>query len=104
MTSALDSQEVTTSQPAEDAQVTTMVEKTQSVQAQVEQEPLKWLESLICSIPTSTIDLTHSEEEDERSSPMLITIETGNSNDLLNFTNGNNHKPSSPPLQSQHSS
>ena len=41
MTSTLDTREVTTSQPAEDAQVTTMVENTQSVQAQIEQKPLK---------------------------------------------------------------
>ena len=60
MTSALDTQEVTTSQLVEDAQVTTVVEKTQSVQAQIEQKPLKCLESLISAIPTYPIDLTHS--------------------------------------------
>ena len=38
MTSTLDTQEVTTSQPAEDAQVTSVVEKTQSVQEQIEKE------------------------------------------------------------------
>ena len=60
MTSALDTQEVTTSQPAKDAQVTTLVKNTQSVLAQIEREPLKWLESLISSVPSSIIDLTHS--------------------------------------------
>ena len=65
MTSALDTQEVTTFQPIEDAQVTTVHENTQFVLAQIEQEPLKRLQSLILSIPASTIELTHSEEEDE---------------------------------------
>ena len=101
MTSALETQEVTTSQPTEDAQVIIVVEKTQSVLAQIEREPLKWLESLISSVLASTIDLTHSEEEDERVSPMPVTIEVGNGNDLLNFTNGSNGKYSSPPSQSQ---
>ena len=41
MDSALDTQQVTTSQPAKDARVATVVEKTQSVQAQIEQKPLK---------------------------------------------------------------
>ena len=104
MTSALDTQEVTTSQPIEDAQVTTVVENTQSVLAQIEREPLKWLQSLISSVLTSTIDLTHSEERDERVSPVHVTLEVGNGNDLLNSTNGGNDKPSSPPLQSQFSS
>ena len=60
MTSALDTQEVTTSQPVEDAQVTTVVENTQSILAHIELEPLKWLQSLISSVPASTIELTHS--------------------------------------------
>ena len=92
MTSALDTQEVATSQPAKVAQVNTGVEKTQSVQAQIENKSIKWLESLISSIPTSTIDLNHSEEEDDRVSPVPVTVEVGNGNDLLNFTNGRNEK------------
>ena len=104
MTSALDTKEVTTSQPTEDAWVTTVVEKTQYLQAQIEQKPIKWIEYLISSIPTSTIYLTHSKEEDERFSPITVTVETGNGNDVLNFTNGSNDKSSSPPLQSQISS
>ena len=85
MTLALDTQEVATSQPAEAAQVTTMVEKTQSEKTHVEEKPSKKLK--ISSIPTSTIDLTHSEEEDERVSPVLVTVKTGDGNDLQNFTN-----------------
>ena len=59
MTSALDTQEVTTYQPTEDAQVITMVEKAQAIIAQIEREPLKWLQYLISFVPASTIDLTH---------------------------------------------
>ena len=58
-------------------------------------------------IPVSTIDLTHSEEEDERISLVPVTVETGNGNDLQDFTNlfnGSNGKYSSPPPQSQPSS
>ena len=101
ITSALDSQEVTTSQPIEDSHVTTVVENTQSVLAQIEWEPLKWIQYLISFVFASTIDLTHSEEEDERVSPTPVTLEVGNGNDLLNSTNGSNDKPSSPPLQYQ---
>ena len=79
MTSALDTQEVTTSQPAEDAQVTTVVEKTQSEQTQVEEKPFKRLK---ISIPVCTIELTHSKEEDERISTLPITVETDNGNYL----------------------
>ena len=46
MTSALDTQEIATSQPAEAAQVTTMVEKTKSEQTQVEEQPSKKLGSI----------------------------------------------------------
>ena len=79
MTSALDTQEVATSQPTKYSQVTTVVEKTQSEQTQVEEQPSKKLE---ISIPVSTIDLTHLEEEDERVSPVPVTVENGNDNDL----------------------
>ena len=98
MTSSLDNQEMETSHPAKAAQVTTVVEKTQSEQTQVEEKPSKKLK--ISSIPTSTIDLTHLEEDDERVSPVPVTVETGNGNDLQNFTNlfnGRNGKSSSPP-------
>ena len=104
MTSALDTQEVVTSQPAEAARATTVVEKTQSEQTQVKEKPFKKLK---ISIPVSAIDLTHSKEEDERISPVLVTVETGNGNNLQDFTNlfnGSNGKPSSPPPQSQPSS
>ena len=93
MTLALDTQEVATSQPTEAAQVTTVGEKTHSEQTQVEKEPSQ--KSKITSIPTSTVDLTHSEEEDERVSPVPVTIEIGNGNYLHNLTtflNGRNGK------------
>ena len=60
MTSALDTQEVTTYQPIQYAYMTTVVENTQSILEQIEREPLKWIQSLISYVPTSTIDLTHS--------------------------------------------
>ena len=44
--------------------------------------PLKNLKVQVSSIPTSTIDLTHSEQEHERISPVPVTVETGNGNDL----------------------
>ena len=81
-TSALDTQEITTSQLAEATQVTTVVEKTQYEQTQIEEKPFKRLNMLVSSIPISIIDLTHSKEEDERISPVPVTIETGNGNDL----------------------
>ena len=84
--------------------MTTVDENTQFVVAQVKQEPLKCIQSLISYVPTSTIELTHSEEEDERVSLVPVTLEVGNGNDLLNSTNGSNDKSSSPPLQSQLSS
>ena len=67
MTSALDPQEITTPQPTEADQVITVVEKDQSEQNQIEEKPFKRLKVLVSSIPTSTIYLTHSREEDERS-------------------------------------
>ena len=91
MTSALDTQEVATSQSTQIAQVTTMVENTQPKQTQVEEKPLNKIK---ISIPVPTIDLTHSEEEEEIIFPMPVTIET--SIDFQNFTNGNNGKLSSP--------
>ena len=100
MTSALDTQEITTPQPTEAAQVITIVEKAQSEKTHIEEKPFKRLKVSVSSIPNSTIDLTHLEEEDERISPMSITIEARNGNDLHDFINlfkGSNGK-SSPPL------
>ena len=91
MTSALYTQEVATSHSTEIAQVTTMVEKTQPEQTQVEENPLK---KINISIRVPTIDLTNSEHEEEIISPVPVTVETGN--DFQNFTSGNNGKLSSP--------
>ena len=102
MTSALYTQEVTTPHPTEAAQVITVVQKSQSEQTQIEEKPFKRLKSSVSSIPTSTIDLTHSEEEDERIHPMPIIVEAGNGNDLhdlIDLLNGSNDKSSSPPTQ-----
>ena len=60
----------------------TVVEKAQLEQTQIEEKPFKKLKVQISSIPASTIDLTHSEEEDERISPVTITVEIGNVNYL----------------------
>ena len=57
MTSALDTQEVTTSQSVEISQVTTVVEKTQLEQTQIEDKLFKKIK---ISILVPTIDLTHS--------------------------------------------
>ena len=65
ITSVLDTQEIVTSKPVKDTQVTTIVDKAQSEQTQVEKKPLKVLKAQISSFPASTIDLTNSEEEDE---------------------------------------
>ena len=62
LTSTLNTQEVATSHPIEDAQMTTLNDNIQFVLVQVEKEPLKWIQSLISSDLASTIDLTHSEE------------------------------------------
>ena len=86
MLSALNTREFATSQPMEDAQVTIVNDNIQSVLAQIEREPLKWIQSLISSSLASTIDLTHSEEEEEIISLMPITVETDN--DFQNLTNG----------------
>ena len=47
LTSTLNTQEIATSHPIEDAQVTTVNDNIQSVLAQIEQEPLKWIQSFI---------------------------------------------------------
>ena len=96
MTSALDTQEVATSQSPEIAQVTTVIEKTLPEQNQVEDNPSKKIKIYV---PVSTIDLTHSEEEEDIISPVPFTVETGN--EFQNFTNGSNGNPSSSLPQSQ---
>ena len=73
-----------------------MVENTQPEQTQVEEKPLK---NTNISIHVPTIDLTHSEEEEERGSPVPVTVETGN--DFQNLNNGRNGNLSSPLSQSQ---
>ena len=98
MNSALDTQEIATSQLVEVSQVSTVVEKIQPGQTQVEDKPLK-KEDISSFVPT--IDLANSEEEEGRSSPIPITIETGN--DFQNLTNGSNGNVSSPLPQSQYS-
>ena len=65
MTTTLDTQEIATSQPIEDIQVTTMDCNIQYVLSQIEWEPIKWIQYLISYALASTIDLTHSEEEYE---------------------------------------
>ena len=87
MTSAVDNQKIATSQPVEDTQVTTVADKSQSEQTQVEEKPLKELKVQVSSFPASTIDLTNSEEEDEILSPVLVTEEDGNGNNLQKFMN-----------------
>ena len=71
MTSALDTQEVATSQSPKIAQVTTLIENTLPKKTQVEDKP-----SEIKKIPilVPTIDLTHSEEEEEKISPMHVSV------------------------------
>ena len=91
MTSALDTQEVATSRSPEVSQVSIVAEKTQPEQNQVEDKPLKKTK---ISIPIPTIGLTHLEEEEDRISPVPVTVET--SNDFQNLTNGSNGNISSP--------
>ena len=68
MTSALDTQEVATSQSPEISQVvTSVIEKTLPEQTLVEDNPLKKTE-ISSFVPT--IDLTNSKEEEGRSSPV----------------------------------
>ena len=84
-----------------------VVEKAQSEQTQIEEKPLKKLKVQVSSIPASTIDLTNSEEEDERIFPVPVIVEYGNSNGLQEFTNlfnGSNERYSSALPQSQPSS
>ena len=96
MTSALDTQEVATSESPEISQViTNVIEKTLPKQTQVEDKSLKKTD-IYSSVPT--IDLTNSEEEEGRSSPVPISIETGN--DFQDLTNGRNGNVLSPLPQS----
>ena len=102
MNSELDTQEIMTLQPAKVSQVITIVKKAQSEETQIEEKPFKRLQVIVSSIPTSTIYLTHSREEDERVSLVPVTVEAGNGNDLHDFSNlfnGSNGKYSSPPPQ-----
>ena len=87
MTSALDTQEIITSQLVEATQVNTVVEKAQFEQTQVKENPFKRLKVQVSPIPASTVDLTHSEEEDERISPVPVTAEPRNGNDLQELIN-----------------
>ena len=73
-----------------------MVEKNQSKQIQVEDKPLNKIK---ISIIVPTIDLTHSYEEEDRSSPVPVSVET--SNDFQNLTNGSNGNLSVPLPQFQ---
>ena len=87
--------------------MTVVVEKDQPEKTQIEEKPFKNLKVQVSSIPNSTIDLTHSKEEDETISPVLVTMESGNGNDLqefMNLFNGRNRKSSSTLPQSQPSS
>ena len=99
MTSALDTQEIETSQPVGDTQETIVFDKSQSKQTQVEEKPLKESNLQVPSFPSSTIDLTNSEEEeDEGLSPMTDTEEVGNGNNLqedMNVFSGSNGRSSS---------
>ena len=76
--------------------ITNVIEKTLPEQAYVEDNPLKKID-ISSSVPT--IDLTNSEEEEGRSSLVLVTVKTGN--DFQNLTNGSNGNPSSFLPQSQ---
>ena len=82
MTLALDTQEIATFQPAEATQVTTVVDKAQYEQTQVEKKPLKELKVQVSSFPASTIYLTNSEEEDERLSLAPVTEEARKDNNV----------------------
>ena len=74
MTSALDTQEVATSQSSEISQgVTNVIEKTLPEQTQVEDNSLKKTD---ISSYVPTIELTNLEEEEGRSSPVPVSIET----------------------------
>ena len=73
-----------------------MIEKNLPKKTQVEDSSLKKTD-ISSSVPT--IDLTNSEEEEGRSSPVLVSIET--SIDSQDLTNGNNGNVLSPLPQSQ---
>ena len=73
-----------------------MVEKTQPEQTQIEEKPLNKTK---ISIHVPTIDLNHSEKEEEIISPIPVIVETGN--DFQNLTNGSNGNLSSPLPRSQ---
>ena len=68
-----------------------MVGKTQPEKNHIEEKPVKKIK---ISIHVPTIDLTHLEEEEGRSSPVPVIVETGN--DFQNLTNGSNGNLSSP--------
>ena len=60
MASAINSQEIATSQLDEATQVTTIIDKAQYKQTQVEKKPLKESKVQVSSFPASTIYLTNS--------------------------------------------
>ena len=73
--------------------MTTVNDNIQYVLEKIEKEPLKWIQSLISSSHASTIDLIHSEEEEDKIYPMPIIVEIDNY--FQNLTNGRNGNPSS---------
>ena len=70
----------------------------------VEEKPLKILKIQISSIPASTIELTNSDVEEGGTSPMPITEEVDDGNNLeafMNLFSGSNRKSSSVPESTQ---
>ena len=100
MASMLDTKEVETTYPADNAQVTATIVQAHSHQTMVEEKPFKRLKIQVSSIPASTIYLTNSDTEEGGNSPMHVTEQVDDGNNLQAFMNlfsGSNRKSSSVP-------
>ena len=98
MAPALNTKEVGTTQPIDNGQVTAIALEAHSDQTMVEEKPFKRLKIRVSSFPTSTIDLTNFDVEEGGTSPMAVTEEVDDGNNLQAFMNlfsGSNRKSSS---------
>ena len=102
--SLLDTKEVGTTQPADNAQVTATTLQAHFDQTMVEEKPFKILKIQVSSIPASTVDLTNSYVEEGGTSLVPVTEEVDDGNNFQAFMNlfgGSNIKSSSVPESTQ---
>ena len=82
MTSVLDAQEVVNTHIVADKHVNAIVTSSCDDQMMTELKPLTGIKVQVSSSPTHTIDLTNSDAEEGGTSPVPVTEEVDNGNNL----------------------